>query len=120
MPPDEITRFGAHCSDWIAPIPDQIVVAVMALLSPYFPGLTAEEMLSALNTSAAATCLPDPPVLDKHTACRLLNISIATLNRLIRDRQLRSVRIRGSVRIPAEAIRQLMRPEGDTEQGAPR
>jgi len=94
----------------ITQIPDHLVAAIVGLLLPHFPDLTAERLLAALNTLHADSCMPEPLVVDKHTACKLLGISIATLNRMLKDRQLPSVRIRGSVRIPADAINQLMRP----------
>jgi excisionase family DNA binding protein len=95
----------------ITMVPDHVVAAIVGLLLPHFPDLTAEQFLAVLNRLQAGSCMPDTPVLDKHTACKHLNISIATLNRMLRDKQLSSVRIRGSVRIPADAVQRLLQPE---------
>lgn len=88
------------------PIPHPIAEAVIAMLRPYAPDLTPAKLESAL-------CFKPEPntqeqLLSRKDAAEKLNISVTTLDRMLRDGELHRLRIRGNVRIPLSSIRAIM------------
>jgi len=91
-------------------IPNSILQATIALLTPYVPDLDMALLRKVLGEFAAYSkdrpFAPDPMLSKKDTA-RALGLSISTINRMLRDGQLPHQKVRGSVRIPAKALEAL-------------
>lgn len=88
------------------PIPHPIAEAVIAMLRPYAPDLTPAKLESALCFKQEATT--QEQLLSRKDAAEKLNISVTTLDRMLRDGELRRLRIRGNVRIPLSSIEAIM------------
>jgi excisionase family DNA binding protein len=90
-------------------IPDAITTAAVRLLEPYCQNLTAEMLL------AAVTYRPEheekiEKMLTRRETAQALNVSLPTVDRMLRDGHLPKLRIRGAVRIPARAIYNISKP----------
>lgn len=82
-------------------IPQPIVEAAVAMLRPYAPDLTIEKLQTAIFREPVS----DKPVklLTRKETAELLNVSIPTIDRMLRDGNLPRRKIRGAVRIPQSA-----------------
>ena len=87
-------------------IPKPIAEAVIAMLRPYAPDLTATKLEHAICFKLEAE--KPEQLLSRKEAAKLLCISIPTIDRMLRDGQLPLRRIRGAVRIPLSAVEALM------------
>lgn len=96
----------------IDPIPVRDLEIAATLLSPVRRDLTPAALLKAVETfdwerhDQEGRRSPER-LLRKSEACRLLGISLSTIDRMLRDGQLTKVMVRGNVRIPEGAISKL-------------
>ena len=96
------------------PPPSTILAAAVGVLAPYVPGLSPTILVRALleYVPDGRASGPVRPALSKCQAAERLNLSLSSINRRIADGTLPSVKIGGSVRIPSEAVEQLLSLEG--------
>jgi excisionase family DNA binding protein len=88
-------------------IPPPIVQAAISILSPYVPGLTPEKLQSLVFIETDPSTGPEE-LLTRKEAAERLHISIPTIDRMLRDRELSRRHIRGAVRIPLSEIETIM------------
>lgn len=82
-------------------IPKPIAEAVVTMLLPYAPNLTVEKLeASILETPSPKN---QEKLLTRKEAAEALNVSIPTIDRMLRDEHLPRRKIRGAVRIPESA-----------------
>ena len=94
-----------------ANIPDNIATGVVAMLAPYCPGLTTERLSIAVSPTPPEPDLSE--VLHTRTeAAMQLKVSLPTIDRMLRDGELPKRRIRGAVRIPGSAVKNLISGKG--------
>lgn len=91
-------------------IPAPVLTAAAGMLSPFFPDLTATRLLSALEgTSAPAQPTPLPEGLTKAQVCAATKLSLASVNRRLRDGSLPYTKLGPRlVRIPRTAVERLL------------
>lgn len=92
-------------------VPEAILDAAVAMLAPYFSGLTAAELIEALRNRNKPT--PSSPTIRKpmtrKQVAELLGVSLATVNRMMRRGVLRSHKISlRAVRISPESVESLL------------
>lgn len=85
-------------------IPKLIADAVISMLLPYAPDLTVEKLESVISAKPESQ-MPEK-LLTRKEAAKTLNVSIPTIDRMLRDGELPRVHIRGAVRIPASSFRE--------------
>ena len=93
----------------------EILNAATTLLSPYIPGLSATELLNALETynvdkeaAAKQNSRPEKPYT-RQQAADLLGVSLPTIDRYMADETLKRIRYSAhSVRITPESVHRLM------------
>lgn len=88
-------------------IPPPIASAAVGLLKEYVPDLNEETLSERLTASPEARERTDR-LLTRKEAAAALSISIPTLDRLLANRQLQRVKIRGAVRVPESAIQRFI------------
>jgi len=88
-------------------IPKAITGAVLRLVSPYCPTLTETDLQARLTFLPEETA-PHEAARTRKEAARDLNISVVTVDRMLKDGQLPRIRMRGSVRIPQSAISKIL------------
>ncbi|VGO12624.1 hypothetical protein PDESU_01177 [Pontiella desulfatans] len=91
-------------------IPQPIAEAAIAMLRPYAPDLTIEKLEAALFQKTPPN-LPDK-LLTRKEAAKLLNVSIPTIDRMLRDGELPHRHIRRAVRITLSAVNLLTENKG--------
>jgi excisionase family DNA binding protein len=96
----------------VRPIPPRDMNFALTALGPFVPELNCANLVEALRRYEANPLSPGRPsvgrLLRKTEACRILSVSLATLDRMVRDGQLPRVQVRGGVRIPADAVAKLV------------
>ena len=90
-------------------IPENIANGVAAMLAPYCPGMTAEQLVSAISFEPEKKEVET--LLTRKEAAEALKVSIPTVDRCLRDGILPKRRIRGAVRIPSSAVARLIANE---------
>jgi len=94
----------------------EIVNAVTAMLTPYYPDLSASSLIEALKhreTTAAQQTIRKP--LTRAEAAEILQVSIASVNRYMRAGTLRSFKISPRlVRIDPASVEALMQTQTAT------
>ena len=92
-------------------VPEAILDAAVAMLAPYFSGLTAAELIEAQRTrnkTAPSSPTIRKPLTRKQTA-EILGVSLATVNRMMRRGALRSYKVSlRSVRIDSRSLEALL------------
>ena len=98
-------------------VPTAIASAAVAVLSPYCPGLSPETLIEALKHHNAATKTTKAKPMTRRQVAELLQISIASVNRRMKDGTLRAFKIgRRAVRIAPESVEALLAaPAADPE-----
>ena len=92
----------------VEPIPPNTLAAVITLLSPNVPDLSALTLVHALKSYETDDASPDRPFfVDKHRAARLLGVSWWTIVRMCKSGELDAVKVRGQWRVNSAAIRAL-------------
>ncbi len=91
-------------------VPEAIINAACSMLSPYFPELSAAGLLEALKhrePTEAAPAIRKP--LTRFEAAEVLQVSIASINRYVKDGTLRAFKIgKRLVRIDPASVEALM------------
>ena len=87
-------------------IPEPIVNAVASMLAPYRPGLTPQKLDEALNYSED-TPQPDR-LLSRKEAMTEIHMSMPSIDRMLADKQLTRIKIRGRVFIRESEIRAII------------
>lgn len=82
-------------------IPQPIAEAVVTMLRPYAPDLTFEKLEQAIIGKVDVET-PEK-LMTRKEAAEFLNVSIPTIDRMLRDGELPRIHIRGAVRIPMSA-----------------
>ena len=101
----------------ISKIPAPIATAAVAVLQPYYPGLSPESLIDALKNHNAAPKTTKMKPLTRRQVAELLQISIASVNRRIKDGTLRAFKVgKRAVRIAPESVEALLAaPAADPE-----
>ena len=95
-----------------AHIPAPIATAAVAVLLPYYPGLSPESLIDALKNHNAAPKTPKTKPLTRRQVAELLQISIASVNRRMKDGTLRAFKVgKRAVRVDAASVEALMQSE---------
>ena len=95
-------------------IPSGIMVAIVGLILPYVPNITAEALQKALetiNNSNTATEKPSRPLkpYTRKGAAEMLGVSIPTIDRYMASGLLTRVRYSArAIRISADSVHKLM------------
>ena len=101
-----------------AHIPAPIATAAVAVLHPYYPGLSPESLIDALKNHNATTKTPKTiktKPLTRRQVAELLQISIASVNRRMKDGTLRAFKVgKRAVRIDPASVEALMQSERET------
>ena len=84
-------------------IPRHIADASVAMLSPYVPGLTADQLESLLFPKE------NEALVTREEATEVLRVSLSTVDRMLRDGELPRRKVRGRVHIPLTAIKAVMK-----------
>ena len=93
----------------ISKIPAPIATAAVAVLQPYYPGLSPESLIDALKNHNAAPKTPKTKPLTRRQVAELLQISIASVNRRMKDGTLRWFKISPRlVRIDPTSVESLL------------
>lgn len=87
-------------------IPEPIATAAVAMLAPYRPGLTLEELEAALSVDSEREIHEE--LMTRREACEALHISMPTLGRMLDDGELERVRIRRRVFVRAADVRAII------------
>ncbi|MFA5687742.1 MAG: helix-turn-helix domain-containing protein [Kiritimatiellales bacterium] len=87
-------------------IPSPISTAVIAMLSPYTPGLTPEKLEHSLTFAPEN---PSDKLLTRKEAASTLRVSLPTIDRMFKDGQLHRVFIRGRVFIRDSEVKSLIK-----------
>ena len=100
-------------------IPSATASAAVAVLQPYYPGLSPEGLIEALKNLNATPKSPKTKPLTRRQVAELLQISIASVNRRMKDGTLRAFKVgQRAVRIDPASVEALMQPAPATEQEA--
>ena len=95
-----------------ANIPDPIASAVTNLLQPFYPELSPAGLIDALKNLNATPKKSKTNPLTRRQVAELLQISIASVNRRIKDGTLRAFKVgQRSVRIDPTSVEALMQSE---------
>ena len=93
-------------------VPSAIASAAVAVLSPYCPGLSPETLIDALKNRNAPPKTPKAKPMTRRQVAELLQISIASVNRRMKDGTLRAFRVgQRAVRIDPASVEALMQSE---------
>ena len=96
-------------------VPSAIASAAVAVLSPYCPGLSPDTLIEALKHHNAAPKTPKTKPLTRRQVAELLQISIASVNRRMKDGTLRAFKVgKRAVRVDAASVEALMQSERET------
>ena len=99
-------------------VPAAIASAAVNLLLPYHPGLSPESLIDALKNLNAVTKTPKTPKakpMTRRQVAELLQISIASVNRRMKDGTLRAFKVgKRAVRIDPASVEALMQSERET------
>ena len=97
-------------------IPQTIASATVAVLHPYCPELTPEKLIEALTNREPANAKPTrSKPLTRRQVAEILQISLASVNRRIKDGTLRSFKISPRlVRIDPTSVEALIQAERET------
>jgi len=91
---------------------EAIINAATAMLTPYFPELSAASLVEALkhrDTAPQSGVLKKP--MTRHQVAELLGVSLNSINRYIRQGRLRAYKISTRlVRIDPRSVEALMQP----------
>lgn len=92
------------------PISKDTTDAVMAILRPYYPGLTGQELTTFLEASESDPKQQSPlKPMTRQEVCNLLSVSLSTVNRYLKDGLLRSIHIGPRlVRVDPHSVQSLM------------
>ena len=90
-------------------VPSNILEAMSALAKPYRPDLTISELSSRLSLEQQPQ---SEKLVSRYDATKLLGVSLASIDRMLRDKRLQTVRIRGRVFIKQSCIDSIL--SGDT------
>jgi len=88
-------------------IPDNIANGVVAMLEPYYPGLTTQKLNIAVNQELSPRDNSEE-LLTRREAAIKLRVSLPTVDRMLRDGQISKRRIRGAVRITTTSIQEIL------------
>ena len=92
-------------------VPEATLDAAVAVLRPYVPGLTATELVEALRNRNKPT-LSSPTIrkpLTRKQAAEILQVSIASVNRRMKDGTLRAFKVgKRAVRIDPVSVESLL------------
>ena len=100
-------------------VPTAIASAAVAVLQPYCQGLSPDTLIEALKHHNAAPKTTKMKPLTRRQVAELLQISIASVNRRMKDGTLRAFKVgQRAVRIAPESVEALMQPAPATEQEA--
>lgn len=89
-------------------IPQPIADAIITMLRPYAPEVTYDSLQEAILSKPEKQETPEK-LLTRKEASTMLHISIPTIDRMLRDKELAYRKIRRAVRIPLSAVEQLMK-----------
>ena len=96
----------------ILSIPEEIATAATVLLERYAPGLTPEKLACAI------TYEPDEQSIEKLLSSRetsvAFNCSVVSVDRMLRDGELKRIRVRGRVFIRQSEIDRIISGEGQS------
>ena len=93
-------------------IPASITEAAVTLLQPYCPELSPASLVEALKHHNAATKTTKAKPMTRRQVADLLQISIASVNRRIKDGTLRAFKVgQRAVRIDPNSVEALMQSE---------
>ena len=96
-------------------VPSAIASAAVAVLQPNYPGLSLESLIDALKNLSAVTKTPRTTKmrpLTRRQVAELLQISIASVNRRMKDGTLRAFKVgQRAVRIDPSSVEALMQSE---------
>ena len=96
-------------------IPVAIASAAVAVLSPYCPGLTPADLIEALKNLSATPKKSKMKPLTRRQVAEILQISMASVNRRMKDGTLRAYKISPRlVRIDPTSVEALMQSERET------
>ena len=99
----------------IGRIPASITEAAVTLIQPYCPELSPASLVGALKNHNAAPKTPKTKPLTRRQVAELLQISIASVNRRMKDGTLRAYKISPRlVRIDPTSVEALMQSERET------
>ena len=92
-------------------IPESILEAMVGLIVPFCPNMDVTSLRrilrEVLENGSDSRFVPDSALSKRETAS-VLNVSLSTVDRMLRDRQLPHTKVRGSVRIPVRAVEELL------------
>ena len=96
-------------------IPAEIVNAATTMLSPYFPKLTSAGLVEALSRNEPEITAPAiRKPLTRFEAAEILQVSVATINRYLRDGVLRRNKVgKRLVRIDPACVEALLKAPGE-------
>ena len=98
-----------------AHIPAQIATAAAAVLHPYYPGLSPEGLIEALKHYNDTPKTTKMKPLTRRQVAEILQISMASVNRRMKDGTLRAYKISPRlVRIDPTSVEALMQSERET------
>lgn len=83
-------------------IPRHIAEAVVAMLHPYVPAITVNNLEALLFPEQKEE------LVTREEATEVLRVSLSTVDRMLRDGDLPRRRVRGRVHIPLSAIKAVM------------
>jgi len=89
-------------------IPPELAAAMADMVRRYRPDLTRPDCRDACRDPGPAPSGPLPESLTKADICRVGKVSLATVNRWLKRRQLPSVKVGRLVRVPRSAVEQLL------------
>lgn len=101
-------------------VPTAIATAATAVLQPYCPGLTPASLIEALTNREPATAKPTrSKPLTRQQAAAVLQVSLASINRRMKDGTLRWFKISPRlVRIDPASVEALMETEREITTAA--
>ena len=97
-------------------VPEHIVTTAVSVLQPYCPDLSPAGLIEALKRiDQPRPVAPPRKPLTRHQAAEILQVSLASVNRRIKDGTLRSYKISPRlVRIDPASVEALMQGERQT------
>ena len=95
-------------------IPQAISTAIMSMLEPYFPRLTATRLVSAIAFEPEQ----DQPekLYDRRETATALHVSTVSVDRLLKEGGLTRIRVRGRVFVRKSEIDRIINGEKQTVQ----
>jgi len=91
-------------------VPAPTLSAVSTLLPPYIPGLTPSVLIQAIKAHESGDTTTPGHMVNVRTAARILDVSLWTVVRMIKDGKLPGRKIGAQWRVPESALRDLSAP----------